>query len=87
MLRVGRVSEDWKSPNIIAIYKEGKGEHLMNYRPVSLTSVVAKICERAVRDKWMEYLETKDIISDSLAFKKDTPVLLTWCASIQELPI
>ena len=41
---MSRVSLDWKRANIVPIHKEAK-EVPLNYRPVSLTSVVGKICE------------------------------------------
>ena len=70
-LKEGKFPADWKKANIVPIYKGGKREDPMNYRPVSLTSVVAKICERAVKDKWMEYLETNTVLSDKqFGFRK-----------------
>ena len=62
-LREGKVPADWKRANVVPIYKGGKREDPMNYRPVSLTSVVAKICERVVKDKWMKHLEENDMLS------------------------
>lgn len=35
---------DWKCANIVPIYKKGKKEEPMNYKLVSLTNVVAKLC-------------------------------------------
>ena len=48
-----RVPIDWKRADIVPIFK-GNKKDLFNYRPVYLTSVVAKICERLIRDKWMK---------------------------------
>ena len=46
----GRVPQKWKRANIVVpIYKGGKKTEPLNYRPVSLTSVVGKICERSGR--------------------------------------
>ncbi|XP_050714228.1 uncharacterized protein LOC126997279 [Eriocheir sinensis] len=50
-LSEGRVPQDWKRANMVPIYKGGKREDPLNYRPVSLTSVVAKICERLVKNR------------------------------------
>ena len=36
----------------------------MNYRPVSLTSVVCKILEKLIRKKWVEHLEKHEILSE-----------------------
>ncbi len=45
LLKKGRVPKEWKKANITPIYKAGGKEDLLNYRPVSFSSVVAKICE------------------------------------------
>ena len=52
----GRVPQEWKRANIVAIYCEGKKTDPLNYRPVSLTSVVSKICEILIKEKWVRYL-------------------------------
>jgi len=41
--RDGKVSEYWRSSNIVSIYKNGKRGLPENYRPVNLTSLVSKI--------------------------------------------
>ena len=50
----GRVPQEWKRANIVPIYKEGKKTDLLNNRPVSLTSVVSKICEILIKEKTMK---------------------------------
>ena len=40
-----RVPQEWKRADIVPIYKGGKKTDPLNYRPVSLTSVVSKICD------------------------------------------
>ena len=39
------------------IHKGGHKEEELNYRPVSLTSIVAKMCEKIVKDIWLKFLE------------------------------
>ena len=39
------------------IYKNGNKEESFNYRPVSLTSIVCKICEKVIKKQWTNYLE------------------------------
>lgn len=41
---------DWKSAHIAAIYKKGPKNQAGNYRPVSLTSIIAKVAESFVRE-------------------------------------
>ena len=48
------------------IYKYGSKEKLLDYRPVSLTSIVCKICEKVIKKQWTEYLEREGIITDNL---------------------
>ena len=46
------------------IYKNGNNKELLNYRPVSLTSIICKICEKVIKRPWTEYLEREGIITD-----------------------
>ena len=70
-LRDSRVPKEWKKANITPIYKGGSKEDPLNYRPVSLTSVVAKICEKVVKVRWMNFLEENKLISEKqFGFRK-----------------
>ena len=60
----GIVPKDWKRANIVPIYKAGSRSNPLNYRPVSLTCVVGKMCERLVKDAWVKYLEERNILTD-----------------------
>lgn len=51
LLMEGRVPREWKRANIVLIHKGGKRTEPLNYRPVSLTSVVGKICEIVIKEK------------------------------------
>ena len=53
----GKVPLDRKTANIVPIFIGGNKEESLSYRLVSLTSIVAKICEKIVKDRWMGYLE------------------------------
>lgn len=44
-LMQGKIPKDWKRANIVPIFKGGNRENPLNYRPVSLLSVVGKLCE------------------------------------------
>ena len=43
----GRVPTDWKTANIIHIFKKGDRHKPSNYRPVSLTSICCKLLEHS----------------------------------------
>ena len=47
-MRVGCVPKDWKCANIVPVFKKGNKEEVVNYRPISLLSLVSKIAERCV---------------------------------------
>ena len=67
----GRVPREWKRANIMPIYKGGKKTEPMNYRPVSLTSVVGKLCEIIIKNKWKECLEENEVVSNcQFGFRK-----------------
>ena len=45
--------KDWKSANVVPVHKKGSKADIENYRPISLTSIVAKTLERIIRDEVM----------------------------------
>ena len=49
-MKDGVLPFDWKDANITPIYEKGSHKESGNYRPVSLTSVAAKVMESIVRD-------------------------------------
>ena len=53
----------WKEANVTPIFKKGSKVVAANYRPVSLTSVVCKLMEPIIRDRFIRYLEEEDLIS------------------------
>ena len=59
----GMLPSDWKMANITPIFKKGKKSDPLNYRPISLTSVPCKVMEKIIRDKIMNHLESKNLLS------------------------
>ena len=47
------------------IFKKGNRQNPSNYRPVSLTSIVAKLLESIIRDQIVSFLEQNEIITDN----------------------
>ena len=48
---------------MIPIFKGGRTTEPLNYRPVSLISVVGKLCEILITEKWVKYLEENEVIT------------------------
>ena len=55
-LQEGIVPLEWKEANIIPLFKTGSRNKSVNYRPVSLTSVIYKVLETIIRDHMMDFL-------------------------------
>uniref|UniRef100_A0A452HPE5 Reverse transcriptase domain-containing protein n=1 Tax=Gopherus agassizii TaxID=38772 RepID=A0A452HPE5_9SAUR len=53
----GVVPYDWRTANIVPIFKKGEKSDLSNYRPVSLTSVVCKVLEKILKEKVVKDIE------------------------------
>lgn len=59
----GEVPKLWKEANIIPIHKSGSKAQMSNFRPVALTSVVSKVCEKIICQTVMAFLTQNDLIS------------------------
>ena len=46
----GIIPNDWKTAEVVALFKKGSRSEPSNYRPVSLTSVICKVLESLIRD-------------------------------------
>ena len=55
-LQEGIVPFEWKETNITPLFKKGSRNKSVNYRPVSLTSVICKLLETIIRDHMMDFL-------------------------------
>ena len=53
----------WKHAYVIPIFKKGKSSLVSNYRPISLTSVMSKIFEGAIKTDLVNYLTANGLIS------------------------
>ena len=58
--RTGQIPNEWKSANVVPVFKKGDKSSVENYRPISLTCLVMKIFERCIRDELM--LKCNDLL-------------------------
>ena len=59
------IPKDWKLANVVPIYKSGPKGEPVNYRPISLTSVVVRVMERIVKGKMMQHMRVNRLIRPS----------------------
>ena len=64
-LQEGIVPLEWKEPNIIPLFKKGSRNKSVNYRPVSLISVICKLLETIIRDHMIDFLVKHKLINPS----------------------
>ena len=60
----GKLPEMWKMANVTPIFKKGDRTATGNYRPVSLTSQVCKICEKLVKNGIFRFIEKNGLLCD-----------------------
>ena len=61
-LQTGQVPNDWKEANIAPIFKKGDKHSPSNYRPVSLTCIIAKCMEHILVSNMMKQFELNNIL-------------------------
>ena len=54
---------EWKSANIVPVFKKGSKSLPENYRPISLTCVICRIMESFIKDAIMEHLVSNNLLS------------------------
>ena len=62
-LQTGDVPMAWREANVIPIYKKGSKTNHLNYRPVSVTSVVGNVFKTIVRNAIVKHSTQNVIIS------------------------
>jgi len=64
-LDTGIVPTDWRTANIVPIFKKGDKSKASNYRPVSLTAICSKMLEHIIHSNVINHLTYYNILSDS----------------------
>lgn len=62
-LHTGTVPSEWKSADVSPIHKKDKKELAINYRPISLLSIISKVLERCVCNRFYEHV--RDSINEA----------------------
>jgi hypothetical protein len=62
-LQEGRVPAEWKTANVVPIFKKGSKKIAGNYRPISLTCICCKIMESIIKDDIIAHLKRNHIIN------------------------
>ena len=85
-LQEGIVPLEWKEANIIPLFKKGSINKSVNYKPVSLTSVICKLLEIIIRDHVMDFLIKHKLINPSqLGFLKARSYLTNVLCFFEEI--
>ena len=58
----GKLPDDWKSANVIPVFKKGNTSLAANYRPISLTCVSCKIMKHIITSNVMRHASTHNIL-------------------------
>ena len=61
----GIYPSEWKLANVQPVPKKSSRSDPANYRPVAITSIVAKIIKEIIKHNLMSYLESNGLIHDS----------------------
>ena len=82
----GIIPEDWKKAEVVPIFKKGERCKPVNYRPVSLTSIVCKTLEHIVCSSIHQHLDDHHILSDAQhGFRKKRSCTSQLVLAIQDL--
>ena len=77
-LNQGRIPHEWKAANIVPIFKKDDKHRAVNYRPISLTSIVCKTAEHIIHSQIMHHLDTHNLLTESqFGFSKRTFMRVT----------
>jgi len=60
----GVIPDDWRTANIVPVYKKGEKHTAANYRPISLTSIVCKLLEHIIHSSVMDHFDRHQILCD-----------------------
>ena len=53
------IPNDWKTANVVPVYKKGSKNSVQNYRPISLTSLIMKVYEKVIAAELLKRVNDK----------------------------
>lgn len=62
-LEQGRVPDEFKLATVVPIYKSADKSEVSSYRPISVISVIAKIFEKIIKNKILDFFTQRSIFS------------------------
>ncbi|KAJ0177088.1 hypothetical protein K1T71_007097 [Dendrolimus kikuchii] len=71
-LKTGLVPKSWKQANVQPVPKKGSRADPVNYRPISITSILCKSMERILNVRLLAYLEANDLLMKA---KEESPIV------------
>ena len=80
----GKIPLAWKEADVVGLFKKGSKKDALNYRPVSLTSVVCKIYEKFLHRHILRFVE-EDINSSQHGFVHGKSCFSNLLESVQEI--
>ena len=84
-LASGMLPHNWKLADITPLHKKGAKSDRKNYRPVSLTSVVCKVCEMIVRQQLVQFWISNEVfIPEQFGFLKGKSCLSQLLSSFHD---
>nr|CAI5839596.1 unnamed protein product [Callosobruchus analis] len=64
-IQKGKIPSQWKESVVTPIYKSGDRNKLGNYRPISLINNFAKLFEKVIKKRLLEFLTVHKVMSES----------------------
>jgi Reverse transcriptase (RNA-dependent DNA polymerase)/Endonuclease-reverse transcriptase len=62
--QAGMIPDIWRCANVSPIFKKGKKDDPLNYRPVSLTCILCKMLETIIKGRLLRDLNAKGVLID-----------------------
>ena len=85
-LNQGIIPDDWKTANVVPVFKKGERNKAENYRPISLTSVTCKLLEHVICSSIMDHLDEHNILTNAQhGFRKQRSCTTQLILTIQDL--